>query len=341
MFLQATTGFRPLPRIAGLAVIALNGSMMVWVSGGLDGMMFAALVFAAYLLCELRVKTGRYGAWLTIILVLLSIARPEGMAIAPALALYAYIRRPAEARSKTDLLLAMLVLIAIAAQMVWRWSIYGAVVPNTYFAKTSTSRLSEIRDGLDYLQHWLFDFGGIIIAISALSVALKTTTLLRVLMLLGLLLIIVVEGGDPHPAARFFMPVIPIIAMDTTAVISSVRVFVRAIGLFLLVFYLPIQIAVVHSGSNHSSLIKGVGYSLDRIAAGHWPFRRFEDDPTIAMRANAVREIAALADPGEKIVGTDVGALAYFSDREIIDAAALNNRDLEHRPFNLQHTRQP
>lgn len=331
IFLSATRQHPTFPRIAGFAIVVLNASFLFWLSGGLDGLLFSLLFFASYVAVEHAKGARRFNAWTAIILILLTLARPEGMLIAIALVLYWFVNLIAH-RHRLDILWPLSVLAAIIGQAFWRWVNYGAIVPNTYFAKRSASLFAELLDGTTYFSYWLTTAGGVILLVSVFAWLLLAGTLLRALMVVGMIALVIVEGGDPHPMYRFLMPIIPLVALDTSCVLALGNRTFKISAVALLAGYLAIQVTTSMTVKGHIAGQEELAAVFDRIKTGAWPFRTVRDDGIANFRALAVAEIDKVIPRGVPIVGADVGALAYFSSHQIIDAAGLNDRTIAHLP---------
>lgn len=332
LYVYATAQYALFPRIAGLAVVALNASFLFWLSGGLDGLLFTFLFFATYVAVEQADGGARFGFKVALALTLLALTRPEGVLIAIALVLYHWGLCLVWRERRPELFWPLTVLATIAAQVVWRLTTYGSIVPNTFFAKRSASFTTEIVDGALYVGHWLMTAGGMLILTSAFVWLLVVGTRLREFMVMGLIALVVVEGGDPHPMFRFLMPIIPLIALDTARLLEVGSRVVRVSVVVLLAGYLANQVTASLAVQGRIAGQQEIATVIDRIKDGTWPFRTVRDDRIADFRALAVAEIDKIVPQSLPVVGTDVGALAYFSDQQTIDAAGLNDRVIAHLP---------
>ena len=99
--------------------------------------------------------------------------------------------------------------------LMWRWSFYGDLLPNTYFAKMENLSLPiRIRRGFVYLYRSLRVSPACLLIGLGWLLATKRLWKQRVwqiisVMVVMLLLIILLEGGDWMPGARFLIPLLP------------------------------------------------------------------------------------------------------------------------------------
>lgn len=107
--------------------------------------------------------------------------------------------------------------VPYAAFLAFRWSYYGELLPNTYFAKMHLGPRIWAR-GLNYVE-WGADVLGWpwVLGLALLGIVLggRWTARVRLVMaLLALHLVVTVrEGGDWMPALRFFVPMLPLAAL--------------------------------------------------------------------------------------------------------------------------------
>lgn len=246
---DAGDGFDALAASAwlGLAWLSLAGALggaLAVRMGGRAALAVAFAVGAAPGLAEgtaYRLETPLFGALWVLVLaatrarragpfaalgLLLAIARPEGLVLAPAawcaraLLLRArersgatpageIRRRRAEARVE-----GLLLAIALLAWIAWRVHTFGHAFPNSYHAKASDRRWHELADGARYAAAFLATWPGFALALAVLGAALGTRrgALARAepiaLAALGLFAfaLTVAAGGDSYVGARLFTP---------------------------------------------------------------------------------------------------------------------------------------
>ena len=128
-------------------------------------------------------------------------------------------------------------------------------------AKASDSRLLEIEAGLFYLAKWGVMGGGALLAVSLLALALGSRAYLRALFILGQIGVVVLAGGDPHPAFRFFLPILPLMALDLAWIIDRRARLIPGLALCLMALVLTRQSLPVLENASREGVARG-GYVL-------------------------------------------------------------------------------
>lgn len=325
-----TRSFSIRPQLCALAFTALSAPFIIWYGRGLDGILYAAVLFWVYLRSEDAIATGRLSWSLGGLLAILPVIRPEGLLVSPAVVGWLWlngywVQKP----PKNVIPVFLAVVTSVVALLIWRTTNYGYPLPNTYYAKASASRWDEIHAGYRYVRLWISELGGFALLFPLLGFAAGTASVLRTLFIAGIVAIAVISGGDSHAYARFLLPAIPLLALDLAALIAKAAPKIRAGAVVLLAAYLGLQFAIIFA---RVPLVPGLPDSIESVFAGDWPYTTHLTDQRLEMRAEAITELDSLLPPSFPIVGTDVGALAYFSDREVIDSAGLNDKTLAHLP---------
>jgi hypothetical protein len=157
--------------------------------------------------------------WSALLLALASMTRPEPIVLfAPLFALrLAFWTRPLRGASREHLRYLLTFAVPCALFLLWRWSYYGDLLPNTYYAKLHGDR-NALDKGLRYLRDNFEAMNlGAIAAISAGASLLARGERRRVALLLMLCSVqvagIAYEGGDWMPAARLLVPTLPLFAL--------------------------------------------------------------------------------------------------------------------------------
>ncbi len=181
------------------AALALSGSMAFHALSGLETPLFT-LLFVWSLSQAARLEEGRRGTAVLggILLGLLGMTRPEGVLAGLLLCGLLLLQRSTRQQALRMLVPFALILAATEA---FRWSYYGALVPNTYQAKPP-----DAAKGLRYLSYF-FGFGlGVVGPLAIVPALRRSVAATRILLLLGLLLGIatVWSGGDWMPGYRRF-----------------------------------------------------------------------------------------------------------------------------------------
>lgn len=340
---QAIRGW---PAVAGLYVIVLSSSFAFWVTGGLDGVLWALGVFVTYLECERSLADGRFGVPFVVALLAIVAIRPEGTFIALGVTAYVllYLVRSRALPLRRVVLPGLIVMAGIAALYAWRLETYGHLFPNAFYAKDSASRGSKVRAGVRYLVLWISFYGGVLGFSVFIDLKRFFFANTRVYFVLGLVLMVVMEGGDPQQQMRFFLPIVPLLALHVAALLQNAPVGTRALLAVLIAFSLAGRfvgkepwhdVFPLNSDTRVEELMSPVrplavvAKGLHNLWTGGWPVRTSNYEH---WNADANQRLGELLRPGIRVAATDVGALAYFSRLEILDAQGLNDREIAHLP---------
>jgi len=135
-----------------------NRTFLAWTSSGLETALFNLLLHA-WLLVVLTPsqRSTRRIAWLTTLVSLLSLTRPDGYLFVAATLLIVGLEFPyRSARRSWSPWLALAPLGLVAAHVLWRKAFYGEWLPNTYYAK-SVGPWPEA--GVRYLAAFVLEYG--------------------------------------------------------------------------------------------------------------------------------------------------------------------------------------
>jgi len=305
-------------RLLAVLLVAASPAVAVWSLGGLETTFFSFLVTLAVLSHLKSVRRGEVPLGSSVALLLASLTRPEGLAIAAILFVDLLRRRPG-ARA------AALWLLPLAAgyvpYFIWRYSYYGYLLPNTFYAKTGGG-LSHVARGLAYAKSYFVSAGGWLHVFALVPLALGRRKWGLLLVVCGLYtLYIVMVGGDGLAMHRFFVPIIPL--------------------LFLLVAG-GLDEAVGRLGASRGRVV-GTAAVAVVIAAGvlttFYPSissseKDFVTQDRIRVQGNWVpigKWLKGYAEPGESIAVTAAGALPYYSGLYTIDMLGINDVHIAHR----------
>jgi len=294
----------------------------------LESPMYAALAIgcAALPLCvDLSTQTRGRRAWVAV-LMLACLVRPEAQALAVGLAgLYAWLGAQGSPSRVRFVPLAS-VAAALAVYYVWHLLYFGALFPNTFYAKSSASRGQEVADGLAYLR----DFAGVHGILGWLTLALPLLVALPLAMAdwahesarrrhtfvasaaVVTLLMVVWEGGDSYTGGRFLA--VPI-ALSLVACGHVATCGPR----------IPKQIAWV---TLVSAAVLGALFQLRAFAKGNQnsPIAASVED--YGCEKQAARALAQVLPSGE-VMQTDWQRLKFFEDDlRVIDLHGLNDRNI-------------
>lgn len=328
-----------LAALAGFAVAA-NASVADGSAYLLEMQLFTLIALWA---CGLHVLGDRRRwAWTSAYCVVLGAAvltRPEGVALVLGLlALHAF-ERPRFSSSARwvapFVVLGLLILIYYG----WRLATFGHLAPNTYYAKTSASRTHEILDGTRYvLEHarsagvlgWLMTLTLLVAPAACLLRAWETAEHRRSFLALsggacGMVLVVVVAGGDCYPGGRFLGLPAALFVLALAFAIARASSPLRRLSLALLVLICIGQLVAIAGDlpAAFSSMAK------------RWPL----SEKTYACERRVADRIADLVGERGSVSQTDFQRLKYFSDStHVVDLHGLSTAWIAHEPWAEQVT---
>lgn len=281
------------PAVLAGVFLPLYLPFMFYAASGMEAVAFTSLVTL--------VLVGP-AQWQPIVAPLLVAIRPEGALVAGVDVLALAWRRERWRWVAATAMAGGLTLMAIA---VHRWVAYGALAPNTYYAKVAGGSTGHVRLGLVYVGGWMLAHAVVVAFLAVGVVAVRRDGDRRGLTCLALLTAYIVymasAGGDPptaFPAGRQFIHVAPawvLVAMTgLTRVVRDGRwrQVSAAVGL---------------------ALAADLGVLLVQGGGGPRP-----------GNAAYVAWLASLASPTTTISSSYAGALPFTVDAVHIDALGLN-----------------
>ena len=324
------------PALAPLAALflAANGSFAYWCVSGMESGLFSLFLAAA---CFVYLGSSNRSSLIgtSLLLGLSALTRPEGALFWGAVILHFIIRRLAADRSHAlsrasfgDLALLLAPFIVMVAPLyIWRLGYYGWLFPNTFYAKTGLAS-SYLKSGIRYLVDFYkaYGFWGLALVVPVL-LGLKYRDRLPRLPFVFALLVLVVHalytvsvGGDVLRIYRFFVPVYFLFyfVLSEGIWLIPTGTVVRTALLILLVpltFWGPLMPgkSVRREINFNKYLERGL---VDKMSAtGRWLNRHLAEDEWFAC--------------------TTIGAISWFSDRNLVDMLGLTDAVIAHEPEDI------
>ena len=308
----------------GLALVltASNTYFIVNTTSGLETPLFTALLcwgLVAFLESEHAAdekKQHRWQAGASILFALLVMTRPDGLLTYFLLWLYTAGRFPS--RPSRWAWFALPFLLIYAPYFLFRWHYYSFPFPNTFYAKGGGS-FSLFRTGATQTFKFLtLQTGGGLGAVAAgLSLFLFPAADATVLGLAVLSRIVfeLWSGGITAGEYRFLVPALPLIWILTERLLTRAGAYGMRLQLR---YFVPSVCAVVaamqvgafiHFRKHHVEPVR-IGMERAHIAVGKW--------------------LASHSAPDAKVLVGDVGAIGYWSGREILDMDGLVDSHISH-----------
>ena len=326
----------------GPLLLALQPLWAAWTFAGMEAVFFAAALAGAAGLMVGESDAGRRPLWSAVAFGLLIWIRPEGALFAGCAWLALYPLGDLRAGGWRNAVRWALLFGAVAAPFwLWRWSYYGALFPNTLYAKTELS-LGSLYRGIASLGDFGLYWGAlalILIVLSLLS-GRPPGALGRFLRLaVPLFLLYTVWAGGDVLHLRFFVHVLPLlVVMMLPGLENAVRLLrpvgeaasararavaaISAVGGFVVLAYLADARAFVTADQFGPSYVVANARNVMQADA---PLGRWLHDH---------------AAPGSRVAAWDIGALGYYSQLPIVDLFGLTDRTfaqlIHHRATPLQ-----
>jgi hypothetical protein len=281
------------PAVLTGVFLALYLPFIFYAASGMEAVAFTSLVTLALV---------GPAPWQPIVAPLLVAMRPEGALVAAVDVGALAWRRERWRWVAATAIAGGLTLVAIG---VHRWLAYGALAPNTYYAKVAGGGLGHVRLGLTYVGGWMLAHALIVVFLVIGAIALRRAGDRRGLTCLALFVAFIVymasAGGDPpsaFPAWRHFIHIAPAWGLVAMTGLTSVvrdrrwRQVSAAVGL-------------ASAADLGVLLVLGGGGPRPGVAAFNtW--------------------LASVASPTTTISSSYAGALPFVVDAVHIDALGLN-----------------
>jgi len=323
---------RPAVPFAALA-LALAKPFYTFASGGLETMPIALLAVAA-----VAAGLARRGElWAGLLLTASVMCRPDQILLYAAMGIalvaedlcYGEGRLWKRPRPRRYVLFAAPFVLLYVPYFLWRWSAYGALLPNTFYAKSGAS--SYWSQGAVYLVHFLSTSGAWLwLPLLALALAARPARRevfrLRVYTLGSVLLlgVYVVRVGGDFMEYRFFLPLLPLVALCTEVGLRlrpframSPRMSAAATAV-LAVVWTPVQIIRPFEIRWHLAAEETYYQvrSLVPLRIANWHFEAGQ----WLHQAFTARGLSP------RIAGGSIGMVGYFSDLPLFDVMGLTSR---------------
>ena len=207
-----------------LLLLSTSPFFVYWSFSGMEGLLLAMLLILLLLVLDGWLQERKLLATVCLISLATQMTRPEMPVV---LCVFALVLFPARGLLKVSvwrwksLALFLLIQILCAGLLIaWRGWYFGDIAPQPVSAKIGDAFFSSLLQGLQYVQQTLLDrrlllFTAITV-IGALSALLRWREPLAVMLALLLLVystFVVTSGGDWMAAGRFWVPVVPLMAV--------------------------------------------------------------------------------------------------------------------------------
>ena len=307
-------------------LVATNGGVAAWATGGLETTLFTLLILGAFLSCDAAVR-GNVGSltrtlWLSSgLLILAALTRPEGVLVTAFIGLFLLVYA-ARGRVKPIALgaFALHFLIVYGAYFVWRWQYFGEFLPHTFQVKATGLELVPL--GLRYLLTAVTRFHLYLALLPMIAMLCwrrpteihKETGLLAGFVLIPYTTYVCLVGGDFMDMSRFFVPILPVLFYIAAQAWRPFHVYLAG--------YFNPRTARVTTGA---LIVILVGLNLHTSWDSQKVWHRHGQDSIGMLRSYSedwrlvAEHLRTVSQPTDKIATTAAGIIPYYTGLYTID----------------------
>ncbi|HPF35949.1 MAG TPA: hypothetical protein P5571_10205 [Candidatus Krumholzibacteria bacterium] len=304
---------------------------------GLETTLFATLVLVLASLVSAPVSGAARATAMVTVALAVAWLRPEGVAYVGAAAaaqLWGGGRGDGARRGRA-LVPWLVVGLALAASLAFRWRLYGSLVPNTYYAKM-TGTGGGLVDGVQYVADFAREGCGLLLpALAAVPLVLGTLGRTGAVMLGAVLLaagFAVGAGGDWMLHYRFLAPALPPLAVLAGLGAADLAVLARRAG----------RTTALAGALTTLLLIAALGLANAELALWRRTApARAAGQERVMVYHEAGRWLAEHTPPGALVAASDIGAVGETSARPILDMFGLVDAHVARRPGKQHHKADP
>lgn len=308
----------PILLAAVLVALGLVDGIAFWGFSGMETPLFMALLTGGGYLFLVE-RRGRVFPWSAVAFAAAAMTRPEGLiaaAVTGGFVLVLAVTEPDRRRAVTRVLSwAGMFVFLYGAYFLWRYTYYDYLLPNTFYAKVGASRVFMDR-GLSYVSDGALSYH--LIPMYA-GLALLAMTRLRwdaaYIMILGAAMLtgVVLEGGDGFGHGRFIIPLVPLLYLGGLAGLATLlkRLSLAPMQSALLLTFVLGSAGLVLLHASDNAFVPFQRQAIkEQKALGAWLSNNTPPDYTVAAFA--------------------VGAIGYYTDRDVLDMLGLNDVVIAH-----------
>ncbi len=320
-----------------IAVLMLStcGSFTAWATSGMETSMFIFLVTLAFLLYEdiLQAPKDNKFIYLGLLAGVLTLTRPEGAIFFLCMLLLINVFKLTTVRRfavRESVRLMVPFLLITGSHLAFRLWYYHDFLPNTFFDKVGRGFL-QIKRGLAYFRTFIRS-AALILApnIFLIAMLLKKDEDRKYFFYYSLLfsvsvysLYVIYVGGDVMPAYRFFVPVLPLLALLAAFCLQEIGSLIKTrlhlqmrfadtLPVIILVAFICVyNLAETQLDTRINHDLKGDSVAYLGKEAGLWLKDNFDAKTVIATNT--------------------AGSIPYYSGLTTIDMLGLNDRTIARR----------
>jgi hypothetical protein len=214
--------------------------------------------------------------------------------------------------------------VVYGAYFAWRYSYYGALLPNTFYVKAGGLRTEAVARGLEYVRQFL-EIRAWVPLLSLLALPLYERPIIRTCLswLLLHVAFVIWVGGDFYPGARFLVVTIPVIGLLLGAIVDVALTFLQA------------RSGGVAKGGRRAVLLVA-GITL--LAVTLRGLERGPSETEVARWGDEVHRVRTImeyigreAPPGASIVTGDIGSSGYYAKLHVYDVFGIIDPTIAHQ----------
>jgi arabinofuranosyltransferase len=287
-------------------LLAAAPPLSAWALSGTEIPLFTSLLLLGFI----ALRNGRNPASVFALFGLLGLVRPEGLAFY-ALAGVLLLRRRG-ARSVVPA--GIMVFIALyVPYLIWKWSYFGSLLPNTFYAKTGPFGVM-IENGSRYVAGFIASYGyllplGLLLAKRR---AMEWSVIVPTSFVLTHWLSIMLLGGDWMPHYRLLFSTLPLAVIVAVEGLVASSLEQRSEGR-------------QPKRGNPLPTVAAILLVLMMVPGG-FAYERFETE-RLAVRAFAHlgQRLREILPPGTSLGLGSTGAIGYYTDMRIVDILGLTD----------------
>lgn len=312
-----------------ILIIAANWNLIYYSTSGLETLLFTfLLLLSAYIFIN---KNCSLSIPLSILLVLLSITRPEGFIYIFTFVIMAFLqarRSQIKFLRNRTIIFFIIVISLIMSFFIFRYFYFGKILPQSFHVKVELKLESGwkqyLTGGFDRLLLFFQHIGGFPLILYGSYILLKKKNfyiggLVMVFLSLSGMIFNQITCGDWMVGYRFLIPILPFILIMFIVGMDSLTSKIKALynkrkAFYSIIFIVTIYILGVNSFYSYSFYKERCKYpnfvmtSVDMITASKWIGDNFPKD--------------------YKILCWRIGALGYYTDLTILDTIGLVNDEI-------------
>ena len=321
-----------------VALCALDNAYVGYAAGALENHLLIFCVLAAIHVWLDQSK--RAWLWTGVFLALASMTRPDAGLVAGTFGLSAVFSLLLRDPTFPDLTRRALFVRAMSALGVWalifgayfawRWSYYGALLPNTFYLKVG-STTDGVERGLGYTLAF-FDDRYYLQALAFLPILWIRRGVLRWLWLLVVLhgAYVIYVGGDFYSGHRFYLVLLPVLYLLVGWVVHRIRARIATTSVHR---WMVKRTALAAAATGVLGGLFGYGlaaFTLRGYERGPWALEVRMWGEMVDNNVTYMRWLGTYVKPGSSMVVGDIGSAGFFTDCTIYDVYGVIDPNIAH-----------